>query len=146
MDTWFDPRLGTTGGSDAEFFKRVAESGGTIVHERAGLVFEDIEPERCNWRAVLNRRFKAGVNYGKMTDRESTVGRWANATIRSGYGLAIALAGAPGLALGKPGRAFRGASRIAIALGIFMSYDTDFNAVRYPERPTPLNLEATLCV
>lgn len=130
---WFNADFGLTGGSDAEFFKRLTERGGTIVHERKGLVAEYIEPHRCTWKAVLSRRYKAGVNFGKM-NKASLHKRWGRFLTRNAYAAAVILSGLPIAMIGNPGRSFRGLARFAVALGTWRAAKSDYNITRYPAR------------
>lgn len=144
MNLWFNPAYGITGGSDAEFFKRLSERAGTIVHERRAHVAENIEKQRCNWKAVLARRYKAGVNFGKMT-QEQPLNRWAKLIARCSYAATTTAVAAPAALLGHPDQCFRGLSRFATALGIFKSANQTYNVTRYPERTTKFPTGGQLC-
>lgn len=130
----FDPGFGRSGGSDVELFRRMAVAGARLVHERRGLVYEDVEPDRCNWRAVLRRRYRAGVVLGKM-ERESGNGyRWYALCKRVGMGSLIAAAGTAGMIAGRPGRLFHGVCKAAVGLGAWRGYRAGYTVTRYPDR------------
>jgi succinoglycan biosynthesis protein ExoM len=131
---FFDPAYGTSGGSDTEFFRRIGEQGARFVHERGGLVYEDIEADRCDWRAVLIRRFRAGAVFGRMERRKGQFQRWSRLVLRCGAaGLGIAR-GAPAVILGRPEHAFNALCRLSVAIGAWRGHDARYHVTRYPAR------------
>lgn len=131
---WFDPDYGTSGGSDVEFFRRIAGEGARFVHERRALVYEDIEPDRCNWRAVLRRRYRAGAVHGRMHRAGGSLARHAQVLKRTAHGCAFVVAGLPGLAMGRPGLMFHGMCRVAVGVGAWRGHDTSYRVTRYPAK------------
>ena len=132
----FDPDYGTSGGSDVELFRRMQTQGARFVHERRALVFEDIEADRCNWRAVLRRRYRAGGVLGKMQRDDERPRRWVRATKRVTHGALVMLAGLPLLAIGRPGTAFFGLCRCAVGIGAWRGHNPGTRVTRYPSRVT----------
>lgn len=131
---WFDPAYGTSGGSDTDFFRRAYQHGARLVHERRAFVYEDIEPDRCTWQAVLRRRYRAGVVFGRMNRASSQLGRVMGLVKRITIGGVEAVIGAAAAPLIGPGLGFRGICRCAVGLGAFRGFDVDYTVERYPER------------
>lgn len=134
----FDAGYGTSGGSDVEFFRRMQGAGARFVHERRGLVYEEIEADRCNWRAVLVRRYRAGVVLGRMQRDDDRPRRWARAVKRCAHGAVIAAAGLPALALGRPGTCFFGVCRAAVGIGAWRGHNPATTVTRYPAQTPSL--------
>ncbi len=137
----FDPAYGLSGGSDTEFFRRIELEGARFVHERSALVYEDIDPDRCRWPAVLKRRYRAGAVYGRMERCGTEKERSARLVARCTAGVVHLLAGVPFAIAGRPERAFNAVCQIAIALGAWRGHDPDFRVTRYPERPRLTRIE-----
>lgn len=133
-DRWFSPEYGTSGGSDAEFFKRIEASGARLVHERRALVYEDVEQSRCSWQAVMRRRYKAGAVFGRMDRQPSQALRHLHLAKRVAVGAVITMAGIPLLLIGRPALSFRGACRIAIGIGAWRGHNRTFQVTRYPDK------------
>jgi succinoglycan biosynthesis protein ExoM len=127
----FDPEYGRSGGSDTELFKRLEEYGAKFVHERAAFVYEDNDPDRCCWRAVLRRRFKAGAVYGRMQLQGDTQAAAKYLVSRSAYGISLMLAGSIPLILGNPATTFRGACRVVSAIGAWRGRKPGYRVERY---------------
>ena len=140
---WFDPDYGISGGSDVEFFKRLAGAGATLVHERRALVYEDVEANRCTWRAVLKRRYRAGAVLGRMERPSRTrpldhAVRGLRLLKRVAFGSLIALAGVASLPVRGPGVLFQGVCRVAVGLGAFRGFNHGYRVVRYAAAPAAI--------
>ena len=142
---WFDPEYGTSGGSDAEFFRRIESQGARFVHERRGLVYEDVESDRCNWRAVLRRRYRAGAVLGRMDRSTSQIVRAFHLAKRTVLGSVLIAIGIPRLVCGDPGRVFSGACRVAVGIGAWRGHNLSYRVTRYPARTEPRE-GGTACV
>ena len=70
----FDERLRHTGGSDREFFERVADEGATMVWCDEAVVYEHIPAERQRVGWLLQRSFRYGNNAAILA-RRRRVGR-----------------------------------------------------------------------
>lgn len=127
----FDPEYGRSGGSDTELFRRLEAKGVKIVHERAAFVYEDNARERCNWRSVLRRRYKAGAVYGRMQLQESSSFATYYLLTRSAYGISLMLAGSVPLILGNPETTFNGACRFVTAIGAWRGRKPTYRVERY---------------
>lgn len=127
----FNEEYGRSGGSDTELFKRLEEKGAKFVHERAAFVFEDNKPDRCCWRAILSRRYKAGVVYGRMQLQNQTAMAAKFLITRSGYGVILMIVGSVPMILGFPAIAFDGACRFVTAIGAWRGRRSSYNVVRY---------------
>lgn len=127
----FDPDYGRSGGSDTELFRRLEHKGARFVHERAAYVFEDNQPDRCGWRAVLRRRYKAGAVYGRMELQGDTLGAARFLITRSCYGVTLMLAGTIPMLLGNPAMAFQGACRLVTAIGAWKGRRPNYRVERY---------------
>ncbi len=131
---WFDPAYGTSGGSDTDFFRRAHERGARLVHERRAFAYEDIEPDRCTLQAVLRRRYRAGVVFGRMNRAPSQFGRVMGLIKRVTLGVTEALSGVAAAPLIGPRLAFRGICRCAVGIGAFRGFNVGYTVERYPER------------
>jgi len=60
LDTWFDERMAMSGGSDAHFFRRVAQQGYKIVWAEHADVYEEVPKSRMKARWLINRSFRTG--------------------------------------------------------------------------------------
>ncbi len=137
-DRWFNAEYGTSGGSDVEFFKQIAAEGARFVHERTAFVYEDVEAERCNWRAVLKRRYRAGAVHGRMERQRGTLHRHASLLKRIGHGSALATVGLIAAPVRGPGLLFHGACRLAIGIGAWRGHNPAYTVTRYPAKtPAP---------
>ncbi|MEM1331412.1 MAG: glycosyltransferase [Planctomycetota bacterium] len=134
---FFDPDYGSSGGSDTEFFRRIEEQGARFVHERGGLVYEDVEADRCEWRAVLTRRFRAGAVFGRMERGKGQLYRWSRVMLRCGAACFGLVRGAPPAAIGRPEHAFNALCRLAIAIGAWKGHNAAFRVTRYPPKSQP---------
>lgn len=131
---WFDPAYGRSGGSDTDFFRRAAQHGARLVHERRAFVYEDIEPDRCTWQAVVRRRYRAGVVFGRMNRPRSQAHRALSLGKRVALGAAEAIVGLLALPIFGPALAFRGVCRCAVGIGAFRGYEHGYTVERYPAR------------
>lgn len=129
---WFDPDYGTSGGSDTELFHRLAKAGARFVHERRGLVYEDIEPERCTAKAVVLRRYRAGAVFGRMQPRATSIARHSDLVKRFAFASVIALAGLPSACCSRPAPLFNAICRFAVAIGIWRGHHREYRVTRYP--------------
>ena len=145
-DSWFDPDYGISGGSDVEFFRRIAARGARFVHERKAAVFEDIEPDRANWRAVLRRRYRAGAVLGRMERETSTALRHIQLVKRAAAGACIAAAGVLSALAGNPGVLFQGICKIGVGIGAWRGHNPDYRVSRYPAKSSTNVKEAIPCV
>src|SRR5690606_24139641 len=59
-DDWFSEKFATSGGSDAEFFRRTAAAGARHAIARDALVYEDIPPSRANGDWLVRRAYAHG--------------------------------------------------------------------------------------
>jgi succinoglycan biosynthesis protein ExoM len=71
----FDTALGRSGGEDTDFFYRLHDLGGTIVHAPLALVFEPVPPEREKMSWLLRRRLRSGQTHGARLARPGVIGR-----------------------------------------------------------------------
>ena len=131
---FFDPEYGTSGGSDTEFFRRIESQGARFVHERGALVYEDSEPERCRWKAVVLRRFRAGAVYGRMEQDIGNLARWWRLVTRTGAASARLVAALPVALAARPEHAFNALCRFAIAYGAWRGHDSSYRVTRYPAK------------
>ncbi len=69
LETPFDPRLGRTGGEDADFFDRMVKAGRSFVWCAEARVYEDVPVERQTLKYHVKRAFVRGVP--KRTDKRS---------------------------------------------------------------------------
>ena len=130
-DRWFAPEYGNSGGSDVEFFRRIALQGAKFVHAHRALVYEDVEPERCNWQSVLRRRYRAGAVLGRMHAHDSQFTRWAQLVKRVAAGTAIGLLGFPEFATGRPARSFHGLCKATVGVGAWRGHNRRYTVTRY---------------
>ncbi|MEM1186126.1 MAG: glycosyltransferase family A protein [Planctomycetota bacterium] len=142
---WFDPEYGTSGGSDVEFFRRIYRDGARFVHERRALVYEDVEADRCNWRAVARRRYRAGAVLGRMDRAGSKLTRTFRLAKRVLAGAAVAVGGVPAFASGDPGQMFQGLCRAIVGIGAWRGHNTSYRVTRYPAKNNRI-AEVTPCV
>ncbi len=61
LEAPFDPRLGRTGGEDADFFDRMVEAGRTFVWCNEAHVYEEVPVERQTVNYHIRRAFIRGV-------------------------------------------------------------------------------------
>ena len=131
-DRWFAADYGTSGGSDVEFFRRIAGEGARFVHERRALVYEDVEPDRCTWKAVLRRRYRAGAVHGRMERAQSQSIRHLLAIKRVVAGAGFCIAGLVPLCCGRPGVFFHGICKAAVGVGAWRGHNNQYRVTRYP--------------
>ena len=67
----FDPRLGTTGGEDADFFDRMLQAGRSFVWCNEARVYEEVTRERQKMNYLVKRALIRGVT---SADQEPLVG------------------------------------------------------------------------
>ena len=133
-DLWFDASYGISGGSDVEFFRRIAHRGARLVHERRALVIEDIEHDRCSWPAVLRRRYRAGAVLGRMEQQQGALLRHMRLAKRLVGGSVFVCAGAVSVIVGQPALLFHGICRCAVGIGAWRGHDPEYRVIRYPAR------------
>lgn len=133
----FNPAFGQSGGSDTELFRRIELSGARFVHERKAFVYEVNDPARCCLRAVVRRRYQAGVVYGRMVYTNKlakpafhVLSRLAWGVVEMGFGCLL-------VCIGKPGVAFRGLCRTVGAAGCWKGRNPDYIVFRYAPKHTP---------
>src|SRR5262249_22669820 len=119
----FDERFNLSGGEDTDFFVRAWERGARVVATEAGVIFEDVPPERCTyWRQVGRQYQFATGNTIRDIDRNKlfSVAREALGRLFSGLGslIAAAVIGAVG---GRRFKKFalRGGGKLLYAAGQF---------------------------
>ena len=89
LDVPFDPRLGRTGGEDADFFDRMLKAGRSFVWCSEACVYEDVPAERQTLKYHLKRALIRGVT---EADREPL---FSYGTLKSGAAVLIYTAGLP---------------------------------------------------
>ena len=134
----FDPAFGQSGGSDTELFRRLELGGARFVHERKAFVYEENDPCRCRPRAVVRRRYQAGVVYGRMMFREQSEGALLHVLSRVGWGILELCVGSALMCVGKPAIAFRGICRAVGAVGCWRGRNPEYRVVRYLSKPIVL--------
>jgi len=67
MPVPFDPRYALTGGSDADFFHRVAAAGHRCVWADDAVVYEWVPRSRATARWICTRAYRSGINYTRLT-------------------------------------------------------------------------------
>ena len=72
-ETWFDPALGLTGGSDGRFLSGRVERGCLFVWCDEGVVFETVAEERWPAEFYLKRSFRIGALQGALYRRSREV-------------------------------------------------------------------------
>jgi len=60
VSPWFDERMALTGGSDANFFRRVTAAGFRIVWVAGAVVQEEVPASRMTVSWILKRQFRVG--------------------------------------------------------------------------------------
>jgi len=75
MDSLFDEDMALSGGSDVEFFRRVARRGHTIVWADDAVVLECVPASRLNLRWLLQRDFRFGVVTARLERRAAGISR-----------------------------------------------------------------------
>lgn len=67
---WFDPEFSRTGGSDTDFFSRMAESGATITYTAEAVVYEDVPQGRMTKKWLARRAYRSGIVNGIVLRRK----------------------------------------------------------------------------
>ena len=93
MSPPFDPRLGRTGGEDADLFGRLLQRGYTFVWCQEARVHEEVPQERQKRTYHLQRAFLRGVT---SADQEKIL---SIGTVKSSLAVALYTASLPVLAL-----------------------------------------------
>lgn len=95
IDDWempFDARYALTGGSDADFFRRLAAAGAKCVWADDAVVHEWVPESRATARWVLKRAFRSGINFTRTNFKTGAAWRagkavaW-NAACYAGWGV-----------------------------------------------------------
>lgn len=142
---WFDPEYGTSGGSDTDLFRRMELAGARLVHERGGLVYEDVEAERCRPKAVVLRRYRAGAVFGRMSPCGSGIARHVGLLKRCAVSTILMAIGLPAALLGRPTTTFHGVCRMAVAIGIWRGHNQSYRVMRYPSAQRAPSGKTTAC-
>lgn len=117
---WFDPALAASGGSDFEYFTRVAAAGHRIVWIHEAVVHEHIPPERARLGWVVRRAFRVGAVEGLVL-RSGKSAASRQVVLQALKGLALVAIGfLKGVAGAVTGRraAIVGLTRTARGMGI----------------------------
>ncbi len=133
----FNPAYGQSGGSDTELFRRMELDGARFVHERKAFVYEENDPARCNLRAVVRRRYQAGVVYGRMMYTDKVAKPAFHVVSRVVWGVAEIGLGSVLVCVGKPEVAFRGLCRAVGAAGCWKGRNPEYTVFRYTPKHAP---------
>jgi glycosyltransferase involved in cell wall biosynthesis len=130
VSPWFDERMALTGGSDTNFFWRVAAAGYRIVWSANAIVYEEVPASRMTVGWILRRQFRVGSVMTSNRRQMSGMGKALPVTL---------LAGARALLVGGSQSAFglfAGKHRLVKGLG-WLAYGaglmTGLRGVSYQE-------------
>jgi glycosyltransferase involved in cell wall biosynthesis len=104
MSSWFDEGMALSGGSDVEFFRRVATAGHAIVWADDAVVRECVPASRLNLRWILARAYRTGAA-GAYILRKHRPGLRSSVSLLAHGGYCLAKAAVLLLAAPRRGRA-----------------------------------------
>lgn len=90
-ETWFDPALGLTGGSDGQFMWGQIKKGRKFIWCDAAIVFETVPAERWPAKFYLKRNFRLGTLQGKFYRHSQDINAGLKSLLLlSGYSVMLA--------------------------------------------------------
>lgn len=95
----FDERLGTTGGEDTDFFKRLHETGKHLFFTDSACVYERVLPGKATPQFLLKRMGRSGQSFALMATADMSIPRrtifYAGAFLKMLVGYTASLAMQP---------------------------------------------------
>ena len=130
----FDHSFGRSGGSDTDLFTRMAAQGGRYAASTRASVWEDIEPERANFRWLWKREYRNGLVYHRYSANDSGAHHpAAQFAFRLAKSMLLIIKGSPRVLCGRLEGVCGGLLILALACGGLTAWLVPKRATRYVE-------------